>query len=120
ETCSSEAQMFKQGDVILIGEDAPVGVYVGTIFRMLEDMRGEDLGVFPILKGRAEVLKTEVEDLQGRDGVAFKFVEKWQGALKKIGEGNIYVGQKVRISEDSVYYGNGVNNPAEVTGVITD
>lgn len=112
--------MFKQGDVILIGEDAPVRVYVGTTFRMLEDMREADYGVFPIQKGRAEVLKTEVEGLQGRDIVDFKFSEIWQGALKKIGEGDIYVGQKVRISEDSVYYGNGGNNPAEVAGVITD
>src|SRR5690606_12254271 len=106
--------MFKQGDVILIGEDAPVRAYVGTTFRMLEDMREVDSGVFPLLKGQAEVLKTEVEGLQGRDSVDFQFVEKWQRALKKIGEGDIYVGQKVRIREDSPFYGDGRANPVDV------
>lgn len=109
--------MFKQGDVILIGEDAPVRVYVGTTFRMLEDMREVD-GV--ILKGRAEVLKTEVGGLQGRGSVDFQFIEKWQRALKKIGEGDIYVGQKVRIREGSRFYGRGRANPVDVVGEVTD
>src|SRR5690554_4536621 len=109
--------MFKQGDVILIGEDAPKRDWVGTTFRVLEDMKeGGPL----LIKCRAEVLETEVGTLQGRGDVDLGFTEIWQRALKKIGEGDIYVGQKVRISEDSIYYGNGVNNPAEVTGVVTD
>src|SRR5690554_2083143 len=109
--------MFKQGDVILIGEDAPKRDWVGTTFRVLEDMKeGGPL----LIKCRAEVLETEVGTLQGRGDVDLGFTERWQRALKKIGEGDIYVGQKVRIREDSVYYGNGGNNPAEVTGVITD
>src|SRR5690554_8089557 len=112
--------MFKQGDVILIGEDAPVRAYVGTIFRMLEDMREVDNGVFPLLKGRAEVLKTEVRGLQGRGGVELKFTERWIRALKKIGEGDIYVGQKVRIREDSQFYGRGHSNPVDVVGEVTN
>src|SRR5690606_41594720 len=100
--------MFKQGDVILIGEDAPKRDWVGTTFRMLEDMREVDGG---ILKCQLEVLKTEVEGLQGRGRVEFQFVERWQRALKKIGEGDIYVGQKVRIREGSRFYGVGPANP---------
>src|SRR5690606_6586314 len=92
----------------------------GTSFGMLEDMREVDSGVFPLLKGQAEVLKTEVEGLQGRDSVDFQFVEKWQRALKKIGEGDIYVGQKVRIREDSPFYGDGRANPVDVTGEVSE
>src|SRR5690554_3471613 len=109
--------MFKQGDVILIGEDAPKRDWVGTTFRMLEDMREVDGG---ILKCQLEVLKTEVEGLQGRGRVEFQFVERWQRALKKIGEGDIYVGQKVRIREDSQFYGGGRTNPVDVVGEVTN
>lgn len=111
--------MFKQGDVILIEEDAPVRKYVGTIFRMLEDSRGGDFdGVFLLLKCQAEVLKTEVGGLQDRGGVELKFTERWQRALKKIGEGDIYVGQKVRIREGSRFYGEGRANPVDVVGEV--
>src|SRR5690554_5259364 len=113
--------MFKQGDVILIGEDAPSMDYVGTTFRMLEDSQEEGFyGGIPILKCQAEVLKTEVEALQGRGGVDFQFTERWQRALKKIGEGDIYVGQKVRIREGSRFYGVGPANPVDVVGEVTD
>src|SRR5690554_3586914 len=102
--------MFKKDDVILIGEGVPNREYVGTIFRMLEDSQEKGFyGGVPILKCQAEVLKTEVGALQvmGAEeaalgqGVDFLFTERWLGALKKIGEGDIYVGQKVKIREGS-------------------
>jgi len=108
--------MFKQGDVILIGEDAPKRDWVGTTFRVLEDMKeGGPL----LIKCRAEVLETEVGTLQGRGDVDLGFTERWQRALKKIGEGDIYVGQKVRIREDSRFYGVGGDvNPIDVVGEV--
>lgn len=109
--------MFKQGDVIRIGEGVPTREYVGTIFRMLEDSQEE--GFYGNLKCRAEVLKTEVEGLQGRDNVDFEFTQVWQRALKKIGEGNIYVGQKVKVREGSRFYGRGRANLVDVVGEVT-
>src|SRR5690554_7942 len=120
--------MFKQGDVILVGENAPRRDWVGTTLRVLEDMKEVDLGGILLVKCRAEVLKTEVEDLQvlaveeaalGR-GVDLRFFEIWRRALKKIGEGDIYVGQKVRIREDSPFYGGGRTNPVDVVGEVTN
>src|SRR5690554_1946510 len=119
--------MFKQGDVILIGEDAPTRAYVGTIFRMLEDSQEEGFyGGVPILKCQAEVLKTGVEALQVRgaeeaalgQGVDFQFTQSWLGSLRKIGEGDIYVGQRVKIREDSRFYGEGRANPLDVAGEV--
>src|SRR5690554_745637 len=119
--------MFKQGDVILIGEDAPTRAYVGTIFRMLEDSQEEGFyGGVPILKCQAEVLKTGVEALQVRgaeeaalgQGVDFQFTQSWLGSLRKIGEGDIYVGQRVKIREDSRFYGEGRANPVDVAGEV--
>lgn len=113
--------MFKQGDVILIRENAPDGRYVGTIFRMLEDSQGGNFyGGVPALKCQVEVLKTEVRSLQDRDRVELSFTKIWQRALKKIGEGDIYVGQKVRIREGSRFYGVGSANPVDVVGEVTD
>lgn len=111
--------MFKMGDVILIGEDAPNVNYVGTIFRMLEDMRGDRVGDIPVKVGRVEVLKSDVLP-QDVEGVELKFTESWQRALTKIGEGNLYVGQKVVIREDSQFYGpaHDRSNPIGVVGEV--
>ena len=113
--------MFKQGDVILIGENAPDRHYVGTIFRMLEDSQEEEyfFGGVPALRCQVEVLKTEIRSLQDRDVVELSFSEIWQRALKKIGEGDIYVGQKVKIREGSRFYGRSPANPVDVVGEVT-
>lgn len=111
--------MFKQGDVILIGENAPSREYVGTIFRMLGDLEEVGLDGLSILSGRAEVLKTEVAGLQDWETVDFNFTERWRAALEKIGEGDIYVGQRVRIREGSQFYGWDRVNPAGVVGEVT-
>lgn len=110
--------MFKQGDVILVGENAPMGDWVGTTFRVLEDIKEVDYGAPPLLKCQAEVLKTEVRGLQERVAVELIFTEIWQRALKKIGEGDIYVGQRVRIRENSRFYGRDDTNPADVVGEV--
>lgn len=111
--------MFKQGDVILIGEDAPNVRYVGTTFRMLEDMKEANIEGIPVVEGRVEVLKSEAR-LQYMEGVELRFTESWKGALTKIGEGNLYVGQRVVIREDSRYYGTRINNPKDVVGTISE
>lgn len=111
--------MFKQGDVILIGEDAPNVRYVGTIFRMLEDMREANIDEIPVVEGRVEVLKSEAMQ-QHREGDKLTFTERWQRALTKIGERDIYVGQRVRIREDSQFYGpaHDRSNPIGVVGEV--
>ena len=115
--------MFKQGDVVKFGEGVPVRQYAGTIIRMLEDFRtiGDEVDIMEMKVGRAEVLETEVASLRDRPGgVGFHFTRRWQENLEKIGEGDIYVGQRVKISEGSQYYvADDDTNPIEVAGVVT-
>lgn len=111
--------MFKQGDVILIGEDAPNVRYVGTTLRMLEDMKEANIDGIPVIEGRVEVLKSEVVP-QYVEGVEVNFTRSWQRALTKIGEDDLYVGQRVVIREDSMHYGNGLSNPKNTAGTIRE
>lgn len=105
--------MFKMGDVIRIGEGVPVREYVGVVLRAANDPEkfkdGLD-GLFEVLVGNGVVVEGEVGE--------WNFRGSWVDRLTKIGEGNLYVGQRVVVREDSEYYGLDPSNPKNIGGTI--
>lgn len=107
--------MFKMGDVIRIGEGVHVLEYVGVVLRAANDPKKFRLtlsGLFEVVVGNGVVDEGVVGE--------WNFTDSWVERLTKIGEGNLYVGQRVVIREDSMHYGVDINNPKNVEGTISE
>lgn len=109
--------MYKAGDVLRLkaAGDLPHD-YVGWTFRIHEvySLDGTRLscavvGITPYPDGHYEV---------GGEPKGAWLSNQWFDSLEKIGEGDLYVGQPVRIKPGSRYDGNGPRNPVGAVGVV--
>lgn len=105
--------MFKDGDVIRIGVGVPLKDYEGLVLRVVGgdaiEIGGRLSGQFKVINGVGMVLDGEVGP--------WTFNQAWQAAITKIGEGDLYVGQRVVLRDDAPYQ-LGRNNPRGVVGTI--
>ena len=109
--------MFKKGDVVQYGPDFRNEGWRGVTFR-IERMVSQGLDhlvadVFVINPAGTGVP-------EGAQVVEWRFYDLLFAGMKKIGEGGIYVGQRVKICPESIFYGGGPRNPANSGGVVRD
>lgn len=105
--------MYKKGDVFKIGEDCPIRGYVGTIGMFVDEVENEGGSV----RGKVDLFVRGPE-VTVEDGKEWVFSQMWVRNLEKIGEGGIYVGQRVKICPESNLYGQGGANPRDECGEV--
>lgn len=107
--------MYKEGDVVQYGPDFEHVNWRGFTCRIERVVKQGDSSL------DAEVFVINPADtgvVEGVQGGTWNFYVSFYAEMKKIGEGDLYVGQPVRIKPGSRFDGEGLMNPRGAVGVV--